>query len=156
MAKADPSREILDGIRSIVRALRVSSRSTEKSCGLSTAQLFVLRSLEGSEGLSVKELAARTLTHQSSVSAVVKRLVEKELVSREPSPRDSRSVVLTLTRTGKAKLRRSPPLIQERMISTLAKFPDPDRREFARLLRRFVEKSGLDEGVPPLFLEEKP
>jgi DNA-binding MarR family transcriptional regulator len=66
---------VLDSIRQIVRLLREGSRDSEERVGLSAAQLFVLQKLDPDEPLSLNELSARTLTHQSSVSVVVSRLV---------------------------------------------------------------------------------
>ena len=77
---------VLDGVRRIVQALRASSRWAEQHVGLSGAQLFVLQKLAETPAMSVNELAARTHTHQSSVSMVVSRLVEHGLVTRTRSP----------------------------------------------------------------------
>src|SRR4051812_49679467 len=68
------TREVLDAIRRVVRTLREASRHSDRVVGVSAAQLFVLQRLAGTRGLSVNELAARTLTHQSSVSVVVSKL----------------------------------------------------------------------------------
>ena len=65
------ARTILDSIRGIVQVLRESSRAAEERVGLSGAQLFVLQKLGEGGGASLNELAARTRTHQSSVSVVV-------------------------------------------------------------------------------------
>src|SRR5438094_8157353 len=83
-------RAVLDAIRRIVRTLHQSSRAAEKSFGLSGAQLFVLQTLAESPGLSLNGLAAETHTHQSSVSTVVSRLVERGLVLRTPAADDAR------------------------------------------------------------------
>lgn len=150
----DSSRIVLDNIRYIVRALRISSRATEKKCGLSTAQLFVLRALDGSDGMSVNELATRTLTHQSSVSVVVKRLVDQGLVSKRVSPVDSRRAELSLSKKGKNRLKKAPLLVQERLLAALSDFGVADRERLALLLSRFVKAAGLHEGTPPLLFED--
>src|SRR5437868_13846588 len=90
-------RRVLDAIRRIVQALRESSRGTERRVGLSAAQLFVLLKLSGERALSINELAARTLTHQSSVSVVVSRLLEAGMVARARSEKDARRVEIALT-----------------------------------------------------------
>ena len=59
--------QALDGIRRILRDLRVSSRAAEQELGLSGAQLFVLQQLAQAPAESLNELANRTRTHQSSV-----------------------------------------------------------------------------------------
>src|SRR4029077_4522437 len=93
-------REGLNALRRIVRALRVASRTAEQQVGLSGAQLFVLQCLARQSPCSVKELAARTATDQSSVSVVVSRLVAAGHVRRARSQAAPRRVELTLTRSG--------------------------------------------------------
>ena len=93
---------VLDAIRRIVHALRESSRWAERQVGLSGAQLFVLHTLAGIAAASVNELAARTHTHQSSVSIVVTRLVDQGLVRRTRSGSDRRRVGLSRSPRGGA------------------------------------------------------
>src|ERR671934_2557496 len=73
--------QIMDGIRTVVRALRINTRAIEKQMGISLAQLWVLQILAERPVDSLNELAVATATHQSSVSVVVRRLVERELVT---------------------------------------------------------------------------
>ncbi len=76
---------ILNGIRLIVQDLREASRAAEARLGLSGAQIFVLQTLAETPGISVNELSARTYTHQSSVSVVLKRLIQRGLVRAAPA-----------------------------------------------------------------------
>ncbi|HEX3345342.1 MAG TPA: helix-turn-helix domain-containing protein, partial [Polyangiaceae bacterium] len=76
----------MDALRRVVRDLRLSARDAERSAGISGAQLFVLQSLRNEAAASLNELAERTLTDQSSVSVVVKRLADRKLVARKESP----------------------------------------------------------------------
>src|SRR5580658_6655719 len=84
--RARDIRVVMDALRRVVRALRLTARDAERSAGISGAQLFVLQSLADQAAASLNELAERTLTDQSSVSVVVKRLVARRLVARKPSP----------------------------------------------------------------------
>ena len=104
-ASAEPVRVVVDSVRRIVRALRESSREAERKVGISGAQLFVLQQLAGGPAQSVSDLAERTLTHQSSVSVVVQRLVSVGLVARRPSRSDRRRTELRLTSRGRHVLR---------------------------------------------------
>jgi len=146
---------VLDGIRRIVQALRASSRAAEKKVGLSGAQLFVLLKLSGEEALSINELAARTLTHQSSVSVVVARLVEQGLVARRRSAVDGRRVELTLTRRGRAVLAKAPQAAQDRLIESIESLPSADRRALARNLDRLSRALLVDE-APTMLFEDHP
>src|SRR4051794_39145356 len=125
------SQRILDSIRRLVRMLRVSDRQAQSELGVSGAQLFVLTELGKTPALSLNELAARTLTDQSSVSVVVTRLVDAGLVTRDRDERDARRLVLHLTRTGRALLQKAPPVAQERLLAVFDAMPEGDRTKFA-------------------------
>src|SRR5262252_5667928 len=95
------TRAVMNGVRHIVQALRESSRAAERQAGVSGAQLFVLHTLSDAPAVTMNELAAKTYTHQSSVSTVVSRLVERGLVIRRPSAADGRRRELSLTPSGR-------------------------------------------------------
>lgn len=147
--------EVMDYIRHIFKALRVSSSQFEKDLGLSAAQIFVLKKLKDEPGLSINDLATRTVTHQSSVSVVVKKLEEQKLVQRTTSKVDSRKVVVSLTAEGEGKLMQIPRALQEDMIETLLKMPLEKTLTLAELMKEFVQKAGIVDGSPPMFDESK-
>src|SRR4051812_212495 len=118
---------VLDHLRRIVRTLRESSRAAEARLGVTGAQLFVLRALAGPRPLSLNQVAARTHTHQSTVSVVVKRLVSQRLVQRAPSTVDGRRVELGLTARGRAVLERAPLAAQDRLVAGLESLARKDR-----------------------------
>jgi DNA-binding MarR family transcriptional regulator len=153
----DPAtRAVLDSIRRIVRALRESSRKTERSVGLGAAQLFVLQRLAGAPPLSINELADRTLTHQSSVSVVVSRLVRAGLVARTRAAADGRRVEITLTPAGRNVLERAPAAAQDRLIGALGLLGVAARKDLAGHLGRLVEAMALPPHHPPMFFERAP
>jgi len=108
MSSRNDGHRVLDSVRRLVRTLRVSDRAAQQAAGVSAAQLFVLSELGKTPNMSLRELAERTYTDQSSVSAVVTRLVATELVSRERAEDDGRRLVLALTRAGRAALKKAP------------------------------------------------
>ena len=155
----DDSRIVMDAVRRIVQELRRSSVAAEKSVGLSGAQLFVLQKLadcRATEGtLSLSDLAARTLTDQSSVSVVAQKLVDLGLVSRKPSPTDRRRAQLSLTARGRAHLRRAPQPAQKRLLEGLARLRLAQRRALAVSLTALVEAMKLQSPTSPeMFLED--
>src|SRR5436309_14700410 len=91
----------MNAVRSIVRALRINTRAIELKMGISLAQLFVLQQLAERPASSLNELAERTATHQSSVSVVVRRLVERGYVSRTSSSSDKPRIENDVTATGR-------------------------------------------------------
>jgi DNA-binding MarR family transcriptional regulator len=145
---------VLDHLRRIVRTLRESSRAAEARLGVTGAQLFVLRALAAGEPSSLNEVAARTHTHQSTVSVVVKRLVARRLVRRATAAADARRVQLTLTARGRAVLARAPLAAQDGLVAGLEALPAAYRRRLAEALARVVAAMGLDAAAPAMFFEE--
>ena len=145
----------MNAVRSIVRALRVSSRMIESRMGMSGAQLFVLQQLAERPAHSLNELAERTATHQSSVSVVVRRLVDHGYVSRTPSDTDRRRVELALTERGRAVLADAPTTVQVQLLRGARALSAEERRSLATLLQAWVKASGLEDGAPPLMMDEQ-
>src|SRR5262249_12501674 len=83
---------------------------------------------------SLNALAARTHTHQSSVSAIVTRLVDCGFVTRTRSMRDGRTIELGLSRSGKRLVNRAPDAAQERLIRGIRQLPPARRRTLASAL----------------------
>ena len=148
------AREVLDAIRRIVQALRESSRAAEKRVGLSSAQLFVLQTLAESPGLSLNELAERTRTHQSSVSAVVGRLARTRLIERGTASGDARRAEIRLSARGRTRLVRAPRAAQERLVSTVDAMPRSERAQLAASLQRLVNGMALPKRRPSMFFED--
>jgi DNA-binding MarR family transcriptional regulator len=145
---------VLDDLRRIVRALRESSRAAEGEIGLSGAQLFVLRTLSRADrALSLNALAERTKTHQSSVSVVVTRLVQRRLVSRRKSDIDARRLEVALTAQGRALLDQAPESVQDQLIRGVERLPDHKRRALAVALRGLVVSMQLDDRRAEMFFE---
>jgi DNA-binding MarR family transcriptional regulator len=147
------AQHVLDSIRRVVQELRVADREAENTLGLSGAQLFVMKKLGEKATMSVNELAERTHTHQSSVSVVVHRLVEKRLVKRGESEADRRRAELTLTPEGRKVLSRSPHSPQDRMIEAIDSMPVENRKQLAIRLAELVAAMGLSGQMPEMFFE---
>jgi DNA-binding MarR family transcriptional regulator len=147
-------RNVLDAIRQIVRVLRLASRDAEKHVGLSAAQLFVLQKLAEDRALSVNELAVRTHTHQSSVSVVVQRLVDRRLVSRQRSEKDARQLELSVTGAGRAVLKAAPEATQDRLIAALRDMPPAEVGRLSGSLKKLLGRLGIDPAEPASMLFE--
>src|SRR6266576_3423001 len=109
----------MNAVRSIVRALRINTRAIELKIGISLAQLFVLQQVAERPAESLNDLAERTATHQSSVSVVVRRLVDRGLLTRRSSTVDNRRVQIAVTAAGRAVLLDAPRTIQLRLVTAM-------------------------------------
>jgi len=152
--KAAEVRATLDAFRQIVQALRVGPDGRRRP-GISGAQLFALQQIADHPEASVNDIAARTFTHQSSVSVVIQRLVTAGLVAKVPAPQDRRQTRLTLTARGRRVLAGVPRTVQQDLVEAVSSLPAADRRTLARLmttLARAVTPPGKAPR-PPMFFE---
>jgi DNA-binding MarR family transcriptional regulator len=143
--------QALDGIRQLVSAIRSSARRAERELGVSGAQLFVLHQLAEGPAASLNQLAERTYTHQSSVSVVVRRLVERGLVTRRASSRDARRIEIALSGSGRTLLRRSGPAVQVRIIDAMGQLSPTQRKQLATSLRLLIKQMGLSGTPAPMI-----
>lgn len=150
-----PVERSMNAVRSIVRAFRVNTRAIELKMGISLAQLFVLQQLTERSADSLNELAERTATHQSSVSVVVRRLVERGLVSRTSSSSDRRRIEIAVTPAGRALLEDAPTTIQTQLMTALRRLSRDDQNALAGLLERWLREAKIDFASPPMLGEDE-
>ncbi|HET7504041.1 MAG TPA: MarR family winged helix-turn-helix transcriptional regulator [Kofleriaceae bacterium] len=143
----------VNALRRILQALRQSSSIVHDRLGITGAQLFVLQQIAEVPRASLREVAARTLTDQSSVSVVVSRLVDAGHVARRISAVDGRRCELTLTESGRALLRRAPELAQRRLVAALRTTPPARLRIAASVLDRVARELSPAGEPAPMFFE---
>ena len=136
----------MNAVRSVVRALRINTRAIESKMGMSLAQLFVLQQLAERSANSLNELAERTATHQSSVSVVVRRLVESGYVSRTTSALDRRRLELLVG---------APVTVQTELVNALRSMSEHQQATLADLLEQWLHNASIDIATPPMLGEEE-
>ena len=150
----DDVADVVDGLRRIVRALHESHRRAEQRWQVSAAQLLVLQRLAEAPTLSVNELANRTFTHQSTVSVVVARLVDRGFVRRGRADDDARRVELALTPSGRALLRRAMSSAQAQLFDALEAMSSARLRVIAAGVHDVVSALGVNTEPAGMFFEE--
>jgi DNA-binding MarR family transcriptional regulator len=92
--------------RAELRRFLKRSEDCARANGLTPRQHLLLLQIAGAEGseTTVSELVSTLALTQSAVTELVQRAEAAGLVSRAPSDRDGRVVLLTLTPTGKERL----------------------------------------------------
>jgi DNA-binding MarR family transcriptional regulator len=144
----------MDALRRIVRALRLAAGDVERELGLSVAQLFVLQQLADERPRSVNEIAQGTLTDPSTISGLIRRLIDRGLVNRGTSSQDGRRAEVTLTPAGVRLLRRAPAAPQAELIVALSSMSVARRRAIAVGLVELAERLGPVK--PTFFFEDAP
>jgi len=114
-----------------------------RALGLTSSQFIVLIGTayqQGGEGVSIRALADHTQLASTHVTTEVGRLIDKGLLTKQPSTRDRRSVLVRLSAKGEVAIRAVNPLL--RRVNDLL-FADVSRGDFATV-SRFLERFALN------------
>ena len=90
-------------MRELVRAYQAFtsySDSHVRQLGLTPSQFDVIATLGGTNGMSMGDVAAKTLVTKGTLTGIIDRLEQKDLVRREVPEGNRRSFTVVLTPTG--------------------------------------------------------
>ncbi|MEO1530301.1 MAG: MarR family transcriptional regulator [Planctomycetota bacterium] len=128
--------QIVAAIRQIIRAVDLHSRRLVHGHGLTGPQLAVLREVTRLEPVPPSVLARAAHLSQATVSGILKRLETRNLVSRQKSESDRRSVSFAITDDGKTTLAASPSLLQDDFRTGLSRLEEWERLQILSTLQR--------------------
>jgi DNA-binding MarR family transcriptional regulator len=102
MATPDHEASLSYLLRDTSRVLLRAVQDLAADCGITLNQLFVLRELWQTNGLTIRELAQRLRLVDPTMTTTISALEKKKLVKRNGSSEDRRKVHVFLTAAGKA------------------------------------------------------
>jgi len=137
-------RDIVICLRQIMRATDLHSTQVKKACGLTLPQVMLLRSISEQGDVSVRRLARDISLSQATVTTILDRLEERELVERVRSLSDRRIVNARLTSEGEAMLAAAPELLDERFMHRFAMLPEEERLQLMRSLQQIAALMGQE------------
>ncbi len=115
---------------------------------LTPLQFAVLSALDQHRSLDQVRLAGFAALDRTTVGVVTRKLEQRGLVSRRSSDKDRRSVLIALTATGKALLRRALPGVQAAQARILAPLRPDERVIFTEMLGRIAEVNNAASRAP--------
>lgn len=101
----DQARELLQGLRGLVRRFSVAERADVACCGVTVAQAATLETLHREGPMRLGSLGRRLGVTPSTLSRNVERLEAAALVRRAADPEDARSARVSLTPKGRTAAR---------------------------------------------------
>jgi DNA-binding MarR family transcriptional regulator len=119
----------------------------EKRIGISRPEYVILFCTAQHPGVTAQEIVASTGRPKNSISVAISKLERKRLVTRRPSPIDSRRMELRVTAAGLAVFAKVVPLLAERERRMVAALTASERRQFDALLMKIAQK--VPEWAPP-------
>jgi DNA-binding MarR family transcriptional regulator len=130
--------QIILALRKIMRSIELHSRALLKRIGLTSPQLIVLREIEKRTETSAGELAKAVSLGQATLTGILERLENRNLIARRRSDRDRRKVWLQATPTGRELLTHTPPLMQESFVEALEELEDWEKSMILASLQRLA------------------
>lgn len=104
--------------------------------GLTPPQWAMLAKLAEAGPTSQNALGRLTAMDNSTINGVVRRLMQRGLIAKTPSPDDHRLHLVALTAEGERVIDRATPMAQEITRLTLAPLSTSEQATLLRLLRR--------------------
>jgi len=138
-----------------MRATSLYSRKLEKSLGLTVPQLMIIRAI-GSKGvLTASELAREVSLSQATVTTILNRLEQRQLLTRERSETDRRRLKLKLTEAGKSVFHEAPQPLQNTFSTRFDALSQWEQHQIVASLTRVAEMMDAgDLDVLPLLYGE--
>jgi DNA-binding MarR family transcriptional regulator len=148
---------IVNGLRRIMRSIRLSAATVQTKTGISAAQLYVLRQLaEDRTGVSIGQLANETLTDRSSVASAVDGLVAAGLAERGTSRKDRRRAEVHITPAGEKLVHKAAPPPTSKLVTALETLSDKELKAMAEAMGSLVHAMHIERTPAGMFLGETP
>jgi DNA-binding MarR family transcriptional regulator len=122
----------------VVHGLDRKSKQMAGDVGVTGPQRLVLRLVGLFPGMSAGDLASVLRVHPSTLTGVLQRLVEQQLVARSGAPGDRRRAVLRLTKRGARVNAAQHGTVEAAIAQALEGVSDRDRMATRRVLERLA------------------
>ncbi|WP_416896431.1 MAG: MarR family winged helix-turn-helix transcriptional regulator [Minwuia sp.] len=126
----------LIALRRILRATELYERSLAQSAGVTPAQLRVLQIVDSRPSATPKTLSQQMSVSQATITALVDKLVARDMVARTPSVTDRRQTDITITEAGHACLAQAPDALQQRYVRAFEGLADWEQAQLVASLER--------------------
>lgn len=141
-APRDRGDEVLVALRRIIRATDLHSKHLFKISGLTTPQVVVLRSIRDLGEVTTGQISDQVSLSQGTVTSILDRLEKRGLIERYRSATDRRVVHAKLTQSGRAVLRKAPPLLHEQFADAFAALSSRHQNQIVATLKEVAEMMG--------------
>lgn len=148
--QAPQARAIEKAVRRIVRAHDLQSRALAKRCGLTAAQLVLMKAVAELGEVTSGALSVYADISAATVVTILDNLEERGLIERYRSGSDRRIVHTRLTETGRTLMAQAPEPLGEIFLDRFNSLPPEERKAIAKAVSRLGElMSAAGEAVLP-------
>ena len=125
-----------------------AARMSEAGLDLTPVQYAVMVTVQDNPDIDQATLAGLIAYDRVTIGGVVDRLVAKDLIRREISPRDRRARVLSLTDEGVRVIERAIPWVDRVQADIIEGLTDDERQTFSSLLVKLTETGNQRSRAP--------
>ncbi len=151
------SQEVLISLRQIIRAADMHSKKLIRDCGLTTPQILVLQAAHGLKKVTIRKISEQISLSQATVTTILNRLEQKNLVRRVRSSTDKRAVHVELTDTGLEALDAAPNLLHDEFVERFESLENWEQSLILSTLQRVAKMmKAHDFDAAPLLLVGSP
>jgi len=115
------------------------------TCNVNKSECFLIVEIGRQPGICIKDLAQILKHDKSGVSRSVEELVKKGYILRQPSEKDRRSVVLTLTKSGEERYNKIEADMYTEFKKVFSKIKKSDQDKVLEALRIYNEACRMVE-----------
>jgi DNA-binding MarR family transcriptional regulator len=135
----------LIALRRILRATELYGKELATAAGVTAAQFRALQIVSERGSATPKDIAARMGVSQATITALVDKLVARNLVTRERSERDRRQTNVTITPAGQATVDEAPDALQQRYVRKFEALEDWEQAQVIASLERVAAMLDADD-----------
>jgi DNA-binding MarR family transcriptional regulator len=128
----------MEGLWAVVHRMERLSKQMGAAVGVTGPQRLVLRLIGLFPGISAGDLAATLHLHPSTLTGVLKRLEEQQLLTRTIDAADRRRTILALTRRGRRLSDNAARTVEGAVAAALEESPRAQRVATRRFLERLA------------------
>jgi len=137
--------ELLIALRKVIRAIDLHSKHLSKTSGLTSPQLLIMLEIDKVAGVNSSQVAKMVNLSAATVTNILDRLENKNLISRVRDTQDKRKVGLYLTDNGKALLLNAPQALQEHFIEKFSNLAQWEQSQLLSSMERLSEMMDANE-----------
>ena len=144
--------QVIVALRRITRAIDLHSRGLMQQIGLTAPQLAALQAIAKLQPITIGALAKSIHLSQATLTGILTRLENRNLILRTRSASDRRTVVVELTEDGSAILDSAPSLLQDRFRRELFKLQEWEQTQMLATLQRIASMMDAEDVDAALVL----
>lgn len=137
--------ELLIALRKVIRAIDLHSKHLSKTSGLTSPQLLILLEIDKAPAINSSQVAKNVNLSAATVTSILDRLENKDLISRVRDSQDKRKVSLYLTENGKTILLKAPQALQENFINSFSNLAEWEQSQLLSSTERLADMMNANE-----------